>query len=228
MTSAVGCTASLTFSGGRLILETARDGLLPYGRTIGYVNPKYKSPINAMVLQYILVVVYLVATPGAVYQFIIAFASWPAYIFFLLIGIGVFILRQREPALTRPYKAYSSKFKASQCNFKTVTERNASTIGYVVVFIIFSVYEILFVFVPVPSEDYPYWCKYCIAYFVIIRYFYTMGTNVNIIKCSTVCRRNGSHVSERWIMGKFCRYMNVELGMALIPIRYTVLSSHSA
>jgi amino acid transporter len=64
-----------------------------------------------MVLQYILVVMYLVATPGAVYQFIIAFASWPAYIFFLLIGIGVLILRQREPTLTRPYKAYSSKLK---------------------------------------------------------------------------------------------------------------------
>ncbi|CAO3693698.1 unnamed protein product [Umbelopsis ramanniana] len=137
--SAVGCSASLTFSGGRLILETARDGLLPFGHTIGYVNPKFKSPINAMVLQYILVVIYLVATPGAVYQFIIAFASWPAYIFFLLIGIGVLILRQREPTLTRPYKAYYS---------------------FVVIFIIFSIYEILFVFVPVPSEDYPYWSPY--------------------------------------------------------------------
>ncbi|KAI8579271.1 hypothetical protein K450DRAFT_242466 [Umbelopsis ramanniana AG] len=140
--SAVGCTASLTFSGGRLILETARDGLIPYGQTIGYVSPKYKSPINAMVLQYVLVVVYLIATPGAVYQFIIAFASWPAYIFFLLIGVGVFILRQREPALKRPYKAYSS---------------------FVVIFIIFSIYEILFVFVPVPSEDYPYWSPYAAA-----------------------------------------------------------------
>ncbi|KAG2185221.1 hypothetical protein INT44_002011 [Umbelopsis vinacea] len=152
--SAVGCTASLTFSGGRLILETARDGLIPYGHTIGYVSPEYKSPINAMILQYVLVVVYLIATPGSVYQFIIAFASWPAYIFFLLIGVGVFILRQREPALTRPYKAFSS---------------------FVVIFIIFSIYEILFVFVPVPSEDYPYWCKYCIACVVIISYFYTMG-----------------------------------------------------
>jgi len=118
MASAVGCSASLTFSGGRLILETARDGLLPYGHTIGYVNPKFKSPINAMVLQYILVVIYLVATPGAVYQFIIAFASWPAYIFFLLIGIGVLILRQREPTLMRPYKAYSSKLKAFNKNHK--------------------------------------------------------------------------------------------------------------
>lgn len=107
----MGCSASLTFSGGRLILETARDGLLPYGHTIGYVNPQFKSPINAMVLQYVLVVIYLVATPGAVYQFIIAFASWPAYIFFLLIGIGVLILRQREPTLTRPYKACYSKSK---------------------------------------------------------------------------------------------------------------------
>jgi amino acid transporter len=95
-------------------LETARDGLLPYSHTVGYVNPKYKSPINALLLQYIIVIIYLIGTPGAVYQFIIAFASWPAYIFFLLIGIGVLILRQREPALTRPYKAYSSRYIPSQ------------------------------------------------------------------------------------------------------------------
>ncbi|KAH8552878.1 amino acid permease-domain-containing protein [Umbelopsis sp. PMI_123] len=111
--SAVGCATSLTFSGGRLILETARDGLLPYSHTVGYVNPKYKSPINALLLQYIIVIIYLIGTPGAVYQFIIAFASWPAYIFFLLIGIGVLILRQREPALTRPYKAYSIPYATS-------------------------------------------------------------------------------------------------------------------
>jgi amino acid transporter len=104
----MGCAASLTFSGGRLILEMARDGFVPFGHSIGYVNPKYRSPTNALVLQYTLVVLYLIATPGAVYQFIIAFASWPAHIFFLFIGIGVFILRKREANLARPFKAYSS------------------------------------------------------------------------------------------------------------------------
>lgn len=104
----MGCAASLTFSGGRLILEMARDGFVPFGHSIGYVNPKYRSPTNALVLQYTLVVLYLIVTPGAVYQFIIAFASWPAHIFFLFIGIGVFILRKREANLARPFKAYSS------------------------------------------------------------------------------------------------------------------------
>ncbi|GAB5589622.1 methionine permease [Umbelopsis nana] len=120
--SAVGCAASLTFSGGRLILETARDGLVPYGHTIGYVNPTYKSPTNALVLQYAIVVLYL-------------------------IGIGVFILRKRDPSLARPFKAYSS---------------------FVIVFILFSIYEVLFVFVPVPSEEYPYWLPYVTSIVAIL------------------------------------------------------------
>jgi amino acid transporter len=105
--SAVGCSASLVFSGARLVLEASRDGLLPYGHTFGYVNPSFQAPVNALVLQYVIVLVYLLATPGGVYQFIISFAAWPAYIFFACIGIGVFVLRKREPELTRPFKANS-------------------------------------------------------------------------------------------------------------------------
>ncbi|KAJ2961794.1 hypothetical protein NQZ79_g2998 [Umbelopsis isabellina] len=134
--------ASLIFSGSRLVLEASRDGLLPYGHTFGYVNPSFQAPVNALVLQYVIVLVYLLATPGGVYQFIIAFAAWPAYIFFACIGIGVFLLRRREPELARPFKANS---------------------GFVLIFILFSIYELCFVFVPVPSPDYPYWLPYATA-----------------------------------------------------------------
>ncbi|KAG2175007.1 hypothetical protein INT43_006069 [Umbelopsis isabellina] len=124
--SAVGCSASLIFSGSRLVLEASRDGLLPYGHTFGYVNPTFQAPVNALVLQYVIVLIYLLATPGGVYQFIIAFAAWPAYIFFACIGIGVFMLRRREPDLARPFKANSGKVfsKSVSCVIDDITETN--------------------------------------------------------------------------------------------------------
>ena len=78
---AFGCGASINFSAGRIIMETGRSGLLPYGRTFGHVNPKVKSPVNAYLLQYFLAVIFTVALPpGAVYQFIIAFQAYPVYV----------------------------------------------------------------------------------------------------------------------------------------------------
>lgn len=62
-------------------MEVARQGLLPYGRIFGRVNPKIGSPVNAYLLQYILSIVFIVGPPpGAVYQFIVAFAAYPVYV----------------------------------------------------------------------------------------------------------------------------------------------------
>lgn len=62
-------------------MEVARQGLLPYGHIFGKVNPKIGSPVNAYLLQYILSIVFIVGPPpGAVYQFIVAFAAYPVYV----------------------------------------------------------------------------------------------------------------------------------------------------
>ncbi|KAI9258891.1 amino acid permease-domain-containing protein [Phascolomyces articulosus] len=103
---AFGCGASINFSAGRIIMETGRSGLLPYGRTLGHVNPKVKSPVNAYLLQYFLTIIFTVALPpGAVYQFIIAFQAYPVYVFYTLIALSVIILRKREPYNKRPIVA---------------------------------------------------------------------------------------------------------------------------
>lgn len=78
---ALGCAEAIAFSGGRIIMETARAGLLPYGRTLGHVNPRLKSPVNAYLLQYALTILFTVALPpGGVYKFIIQFIAYPVYV----------------------------------------------------------------------------------------------------------------------------------------------------
>ncbi|KAL1927777.1 hypothetical protein VTP01DRAFT_3598 [Rhizomucor pusillus] len=136
---ALGCAEAIAFSGGRIIMETARAGLLPYGRTLGHVNPRLKSPVNAYLLQYALTILFTVALPpGGVYKFIIQFIAYPVYVFYFLITAGLLILRKREPNANRPIKA---------------------PLPFVWAFLAFCAYALIFVFIPVENPYYPYWGK---------------------------------------------------------------------
>ncbi|EIE91565.1 hypothetical protein RO3G_16276 [Rhizopus delemar RA 99-880] len=104
--SAFGCGAAINFSAGRVIMEVSRQGLLPYGHLFGKVNPRFKSPVNAYLLQYILSILFIFGPPpGAVYQFVVAFAAYPVYVFYFLMALAILILRKREPKNNRPIKA---------------------------------------------------------------------------------------------------------------------------
>ncbi|KAI8381369.1 amino acid/polyamine transporter I [Radiomyces spectabilis] len=141
--SAFGCAAAINFSAGRVLMESARSGLLPFGRTFGHLNPQIGSPVNAYLLQYTLTILFTVAPPpGAVYQFIVAFAAYPVYVFYTLIALAVLILRKREPFVTRPVVA---------------------PLFCVLVFLSFTVYALIFVFIPVENPYYPYWVPYVSA-----------------------------------------------------------------
>ncbi|ORY94118.1 amino acid permease-domain-containing protein [Syncephalastrum racemosum] len=140
---AFGCGAAINFSGGRIIMETGRAGLLPFGRTLGHVNPSVKSPVNAYLFQYSLTILFTVALPpGAVYKFIVAFAAYPVYVFYMLIALSVLILRRREPHNKRPIKA---------------------PLVCVYTFLAFTIYALIFVFIPVDNPYYPYWVPYVTA-----------------------------------------------------------------
>lgn len=62
-------------------MEVSRQGLLPYGHIFGKVNTQLKTPVNAYVLQYVLSILFIFGPPpGAVYQFVVAFAAYPVYV----------------------------------------------------------------------------------------------------------------------------------------------------
>ncbi|KAI8147002.1 amino acid/polyamine transporter I [Fennellomyces sp. T-0311] len=187
---AFGCGAAINFSSGRIILETARAGLLPFGRTLGHVNPKVQSPVNAYLLQYFLTILFTVALPpGAVYQFIVAFVAYPVYVFYMLIALSVIILRKREPHNKRPIRA---------------------PIVCVWIFLAFTVYALIFVFIPVDNPYYPYWVPYVTAIasmliYAILWYYQIVVRDTPSKSYNEEIRQQGQAALEREVFGEYTR-----------------------
>ncbi|KAI8079567.1 amino acid/polyamine transporter I [Gilbertella persicaria] len=186
--SAFGCGAALNFSGGRIIMEVARQGLLPYGHIFGKVNPKVGSPVNAYLLQYVLSIFFIVGPPpGAVYQFIVAFAAYPVYVFYFLMAMAVLILRKREPNNKRPIVA---------------------PLVCVYAFLGFTAYALVFVFIPVKNRYYPYWLPYITAIFSMIActgfwYYQIVIKNTPGKSYNESIRNQGHAAIEQEIYGEY-------------------------
>ncbi len=85
-------------SGGRVPYAMARDGL--FFRKMAVVDPKFRTPGNAMVwLCLWSSVVVLSGWFDDLYNFVI-FGSW---ILYLMTAVSVFVLRKKRPNLVRPY-----------------------------------------------------------------------------------------------------------------------------
>ena len=86
-------------SGGRVPYAMARDGL--FFRNMATVQPKFRTPGNAMI--WLCVWSSIVILSGwfdDLYNFVI-FGSW---ILYLMTAASVFVLRKKQPDLTRPYR----------------------------------------------------------------------------------------------------------------------------
>ncbi|KAJ1569456.1 hypothetical protein HK405_004446, partial [Cladochytrium tenue] len=134
---------------------SAREGLLPFSDYFGWVEERYtKSPIFAVLLFYVLAVVFLFAPPPSqVFNFIVSFASYLAYFFYLLAVVGILVIRFREPELARPIKA---------------------PIVAIVLFSVIAVYQLIFSFLPPTSSSttYPYYTPYLTSVLLVI---FTVG-----------------------------------------------------
>jgi len=84
----------------------ARDGL--FFKPLGKVNPKYKTPNMALLVQGIWATVLLTAAGFAsqAYEIIIDFFSFTSAIFNVSTFVAVWILRRKYPHLPRPYRAW--------------------------------------------------------------------------------------------------------------------------
>ncbi|KAI8991796.1 amino acid/polyamine transporter I [Mycotypha africana] len=188
--SAFGCGAAINFSGGRVVMEVARQGLLPYGDILGRVNAKIGSPVSAYLLQYALSILFIVGPPpGAVYQFIVAFTGYPVYVFYFLMALAVFILRKREPHSSRPI---------------------AAPLVCVSIFLCFTAYALVFVFIPVENAYYPYWLPYISAIFFMIVctgvWYYQIIVKDTPSKSYNESIRNQGHAAlEQEVYGQYTR-----------------------
>jgi basic amino acid/polyamine antiporter, APA family len=84
----------------RIFYTMSNDGLIP--KAFGAIHPKYKTPYKANWILFIFVGLFAAFVPGNVAGDLTSFGTLFA---FVLVSIGVWILRVKSPNIERPFKA---------------------------------------------------------------------------------------------------------------------------
>ncbi|KAF7596215.1 hypothetical protein BBP40_002747 [Aspergillus hancockii] len=106
--SAAGNVMVVTFALARVNQEIARQGFLPWSHIISSSRP-FNSPLGGLIVHYVPSILVISLPPqGDVYNFILDVEGYPGQIFALAVTVGLLIVRQREPFLNRPFKAWRS------------------------------------------------------------------------------------------------------------------------
>jgi APA family basic amino acid/polyamine antiporter len=84
----------------RIFYTMSNDGLIP--KAFGELHPKYKTPYKANWILFIFVGAFAAFVPGHVAGDLTSFGTLFA---FVLVSIGVWILRVKSPNIERPFKA---------------------------------------------------------------------------------------------------------------------------
>ncbi|KAE9972709.1 hypothetical protein EG328_004850 [Venturia inaequalis] len=104
--SAVGNVMVVTFALARLNQEIARQGFMPFSRTLSSSKP-FGAPMGGLIVHYIPSILVIVLPPSKeVYSFILEVEGYPAQFFALALSVGLIWLRYTRPDLERPYKAW--------------------------------------------------------------------------------------------------------------------------
>ncbi|KAN0062017.1 hypothetical protein ACQY0O_006012 [Thecaphora frezii] len=100
--SCFGALNGQVYTTSRLILAAAREGYLP--AMFGDINRRTKTPISALMLQLVLVLMFTVFGSG--FASLVNFYSVCSWTFYLATVLGLLVLRIKEPNLQRPYKTW--------------------------------------------------------------------------------------------------------------------------
>src|SRR5579859_3788710 len=101
LVSTFGCNNGLILAGARVYYAMAKDGL--FFRPVAKLHPKYKTPVNALVVQAIWTcLLCLSGTYGQLLDYII----FAVLVFYILTILGLFVLRKTRPDAERPYRAF--------------------------------------------------------------------------------------------------------------------------
>jgi len=101
LVSTFGCNNGLILAGARVYYAMAKDGL--FFRRVAELHPKYKTPVNALVVQAIWTcLLCLSGTYGQLLDYII----FAVLVFYVLTILGLFVLRRTRPTAERPYRAF--------------------------------------------------------------------------------------------------------------------------
>jgi basic amino acid/polyamine antiporter, APA family len=84
----------------RIFYTMSNDGLIP--KAFGELHPKYRTPYKANWILFIFVGLFAAFVPGSVAGDLTSFGTLFA---FVLVSVGVWILRVKSPNIERPFKA---------------------------------------------------------------------------------------------------------------------------
>jgi len=84
----------------RIFYTMSNDGLIP--KAFGAIHPKYKTPYKANMILFVFVGAFAAFVPGHVAGDLTSFGTLFA---FVLVSLGVWILRKKSPNIQRPFKA---------------------------------------------------------------------------------------------------------------------------
>jgi len=100
LVSTFGCANGMTMAGARVYYAMSRDGL--FFKSVGKLNPKYKTPVAGLVVQAVWASVLCIS--GS-YGQLLDYIVFAVLLFYILTIVGLFVLRVKKPREPRPYKA---------------------------------------------------------------------------------------------------------------------------
>lgn len=99
--SIFGALNGYLMTGVRIPFAMGQDKLLPFDKFLGKVNQKYQTPLNAYILEVVLICIYIFSGSFNTLTDLVVFVLW---IFFTMAVAGIFLLRTKHKELERPYK----------------------------------------------------------------------------------------------------------------------------
>lgn len=98
---------AVTFAHSRINQELAKEGVIPYSSFWASTFPT-GAPTMGLLLHYIPSFIMLVAIPfGDAFNFIIDVEQYARSIVYLLVVVGLFVLRRRSPTVARPFRVWN-------------------------------------------------------------------------------------------------------------------------
>ena len=101
MISVFGALNGYLMTAARVPQAMGAKGQLPFGKVLGALHPKFETPANALIMQSIIAIIYILSGSFNTLTDMLIFVLW---IFFTLGVVGVFIMRKKRPELKGPYK----------------------------------------------------------------------------------------------------------------------------
>jgi basic amino acid/polyamine antiporter, APA family len=98
--STFGCANGLILAGARVYYAMAKDGL--FFKTTGAVDPRHRTPKNALIVQSIWTCVLCLS---GTYNDLLNYVIFAVLLFYILTIAGLFVLRYKQPGADRPYRA---------------------------------------------------------------------------------------------------------------------------